>query len=197
MAAIDWSTTVAALDAALVSAVGVDLELGQGIRAELAALGAKYDGEFTSAADTAKTAWLAAAESAHDEADEAARFVIVPIFVAAHADDDPVPDPPAALTFDAYDSTAIVARCREAEKASTGFTLEAVQEHREAVEELFKLPNAATLQAFVPYWGGFVVTDLGGGATRYAPHVSVRKTELALVALIADATDWLALVAYS
>lgn len=205
MAAVDWSTTVTALDAAIAGAVGVDLELGQDIRAELAALGAVYDGQFTAAADTAKTAWLAAATSAHDEADEAALYALTLL------EEPPAPFP-SALTFDAYDNAAIVARCRASEKAATGFVLEAIEAHREAVEELFRLPNAATLAAFVPYWGGstservktYGMDSLGEGSVMVGlrwtvvstTHPPVRETELAIVALIADATDWLALVAY-
>lgn len=186
MSAVDWAATVTLLDAALASAVGVDLELGTPIRAELAALGALYAVAYDSAADDAKDVWLARAESAHDEADEAARYLL-----------SLVDDAPTALTFDPYSSALISARCiAAAAVASDDFASEAIVAHRRAVEALFNVSSAELKSDpdLASYWGDEVTARWEGRVLQRVP--SVREREIEIMAVIAEATSWLALVAY-
>ena len=74
MAAIDWATPLAALVAVLPE-TGAEHAIGAPLVAVLTKLGAAYDARWSGTVDAAKTIYLAAAETAHDAADEAARFV--------------------------------------------------------------------------------------------------------------------------
>lgn len=107
MSALAWTPTRDALDAALLGATGQDLASGQALRAQLVALGTRYDARFAaSGVDAAKTDWTTLATAAWEQADEACQYVES----VANAPDPPGP----ALTFDPYSSAAIVARCNAA-----------------------------------------------------------------------------------
>lgn len=183
MAYLNWTAKLATLDAALGTATGADLAAGQQIRAELYNAGRKYEARWTASVSTARDAWITQATTAHDLADEAARYVEDEIGTA---------DPP--LTFDQWSSTAILARLEAARTAALDLdrpaVVETLERHRAAVGGAFGVGDAASsLYAAAEY-----VT----GIARHVQEPStVRALEMDTRTAMAAADDWIALVAYS
>ena len=203
MTAVSWAPTLAAVDAALVSASGTDLDIGTGIRAWLNAFGSRYDALYTAAADAAKASsvtltaaalatWSTETEALHVQADEAARYVL-----------DLYGTPPSALAFDAAHPDAVCSRLYDAERVakSNGNTAVAptLAEHfRVMVEARNAKPSGFV--AVAPYDAPCIVAPVPyqiGRAPEAPPTNTLRDLETALSAQVAHAATWVAQTNYT
>lgn len=181
MAAIDYASTLASLDAALATATGADATLGQEIRDRLAKLGARLTKWFDADASTAKTAWVTLATAAFNEAEEAAAFVY-----------DQAGEPaPGNISFNQYSSAELLARLADAAAlTSDTFLSRALTQHRSAFVAAFNgTDDTSDYTAPIPRHveGGFVL----------GPDDAVATIEREFYALIqGDAASWLALAAF-
>lgn len=128
---LDYVTTQAAIATAIGSATGTDRDIGQALADVLDAAATAYHARYTGdpAIDAAKGAWAAAAQSAFANADHAARYAL-----------SLVGTPPSALAWDAYDSSALLARFDAATAATTSANVLGLL--------------AAHRAAFASAWGG-------------------------------------------
>lgn len=234
MPALDWATGRAALAAALAGVGPTSAAAGAAILADLDAGGPEYDTAYAvSGVDAAKSAFLTAAEAAHDDADAACIDVEQGAFdpdvlataitaledaadawAAAPADgtrdalkaaalayaeaEGTGADP--ALAFEPYSSAAILARIAAASAvaAAASYTGELLAQHRSAVTLAYA---GASFTAYTsPPTQRFFVEDANGDPVvprRYVSRVtgpSVRERELALSALLDNATELIAVL---
>lgn len=205
MSAVDWSTALGALAPVITGASATDRVLGVEIREWLSALGSRYATVYSDAADAAKlssatltaseiAAWEVSAETVHDQADAAARYV-----------EDLLGEPGAALVFNPAEPDGVCGRlteaARRAERAGLHADAALLLRHHGAVLAA-RDAKPSGFVAVAPYDGGagFVPpASTAGRAPAIADmHVNtVRDLETALVAQVAYALEWIALVAYA
>ena len=176
MSAIDYATTLTSLDAAIATASGEDLALLQDVRNRLAKKGAELTARWSAEVDTAKTAWSAAASAAFTQAKEAADYVITTAGQPA----------PPAITFNTYSSAEIVGRLSAAEEFASGAVARALESYGSA----FSRAWADTSEAPSLYTGA-----RRNPSDPWAAPVAVAALEREIYALIAEATELLAMVA--
>jgi hypothetical protein len=179
---IDYSTTLAALDAALASAPSPEKEIGQDLRKRLASLGSELTVRFTTPVGNAKTAWAAAASAAFIEAAEAAGYIY-------SVKGEPAPP---ALVFHLYDPSELRQRLSDAavllERTDT-FLARVISVHRSAWSAVWAAGGGLDGDAYF---------SLSKSPTNpHGERQSPAALERAIHTLISgDAAQWLALVAF-
>lgn len=117
---LDWTTTQTNVNAA--AATGANATIKASLLATLQRAGAAYDARYDGTCETAKAAWLAAAELAHNNALQATRYA-----ESLGAGDG------GALAFDEVKPDAILARLTAAQKTASASVASILAAHGSAV----------------------------------------------------------------
>lgn len=200
MAAVNWASTQAALDAQLATATGPDLAIGQRIRERLNRIGTYYDSIYTPDIDAAKVrsqtetaaavaGFNAAAGAVFSQAREACLYVESLL---------PPPSPPLAMlpsTFDPASKVTLDARFDRAMSLTPDADLKSMLgDYKEALR--FAYGNGPPQTVLVELY------DLGKPVRfdhidpEYQHPINVRTVEKILSEQIDRANDWIALVQY-
>lgn len=181
MAAIDFTTTITALDAGIAGATGADEAILQDVRDRIAKLGHALTSRFTLAVDTAKGVWEANASAVAIEAHEA----------ADHVTTEEGGTPGAPVAWNAYSIADLLARIGAASQlASTEFRKQALVVHTGALAAAFHSgPDSGALYSRAP-----TVHDYANNASPGQPSVAAIEREI--YAAIQEANEALALAAF-
>lgn len=170
MTMIDYTTTLAAMDAALSASSGANLAVGQKLRDTLYQAGSTAAAVWTTEIDTAKAAWVSAATAA---------------FNAAKAAADKVLGSVSSVTFNEYDFAEIRALLLQAVDAAANDT----------VGEIISA-NIGELGAADSADGAFKYASPAGLSTwHYKATQSARQLELETYAAMQAAQAWLDFIA--
>ena len=218
---VDWLPTQTSVDAALATAVGADFTVGTTRRVTLYSAGMKYDGRFNTTVNSSKGAWLAATQIVHDDADHAARYAESLVgAVGPPLTFDPYSNAAIIKRIDEISGKTSTTTVKEMLAAHAGAVAQAYSGTTAAVD--YFAPLTQTVRAVIDFFIILAAKEPGADlaalarranvsvetlrnavkfdghppATIFVVSPGLRTLELELLAAIAAANEWLALIGY-